>query len=302
MTHRARALSAIGVLLCGAMLTGCSPRQPARSAAHGVIDALVHPDPRDALAVEIRDLIRTNVRRALAKGPPPAPREVARDMAEGIVGALAEALPEQRDLLRSLVSDAVAAGVGALVGPEGEPSRSAALSDAVRANSAAAGRSLGAAMADQLVRDLEAKLGSEAEGPLGDAMAAATRRSTAAAVRGATEQLAMSLGECKPDDPTCGPDVAHRIGRSVAAGAAEGVDAKLGIWPLALALALGLGVGGLVGLAFARRRRERPPRAMAQASPEDVAPAAPPRRRHRPRAPSGLPRLRPRRGGGLRAR
>ncbi|WP_156040974.1 hypothetical protein [Chondromyces apiculatus] len=292
-----------GILLLGAALipTGCI-RQASKGATEGVLDAMENHVADDQAPASGARGDGKSERESLASGAgttagrggdgPSGGKKrgiiepVARDAVSGTLEALDnQAAPLQR------VSRAAATSVtsGVLEGAYGSRAEVTALVGDV---SGAAGQAIVKAVAEELRRQAAEGMGISTE-ELGDGAALLARRTAAAAVAGATEQLAVDLSTCPPEGPCLALGI-QRASRAVAMGMAEGVSRKTSPWDALIPFALGAVVAGgaaaLIG--FIRRRRQvvvpGVPVAATVATPQ--APIRPVRHvpRFRPHAPEAI--------------
>lgn len=222
---------------------------------------------------------------------------IGEPLAGGIVSGSLEELNRNLVPLREVTREAAAAAAsGALQGADGQR---AAIARMVADATGAAGQAFARAMAEEMRAQIERGLGGGAQLPdvagVESAASQIARRAAAAAVGGATDQLATELTTpCAPDDPACLPLGLQRASRAIVMGMAEGVQRKIRPWHVVVAFLIGValtaGVAAIVAaVAWRRRERAAPPPAPA---PPPHAPIrqvrhAPPRLR--PHAPGATP-------------
>ncbi|MCC6557903.1 MAG: hypothetical protein IT372_33570 [Polyangiaceae bacterium] len=233
-----RSLAPLIAALSLALGPGCV-RHAAKEATRGTLEALQQP-------------------RAGARG---AQGERVERREEPAPAGGAPGVPPQQRLVGTIVRDAVKAGSTALSGSAGElqpfvarTSETAgsglvtgalqqdrALLGFVDQGAGAAGRALAGAAISELTERTDGQIEGGAE--------QLARRAAAAAVGGATEQLAAQLGACPAGDPSCAYATIERLSRAAGQGAAAGIRHELAPWALALAFALGLLIAAPIGLA-----------------------------------------------------
>jgi hypothetical protein len=175
------------------------------------------------------------------------------------IGAGTAALVRETAALQPFVTATSAAASSGVV--EGALRHDRAVVGLIEQGSGAASRAFTREAIAELLAQLEERAGGGAEAELEGRASLLARRTAAAAVAGAAEQVGAELAACSEDDPRCATAVIERISRAAGRGAAGGIRKELSLWPFALAFALGLLIAAPAGWALrsAAGRRAAPP-------------------------------------------